>query len=137
MGHIAAVVKEQRTDRKWIRVVKPQPGDPLLPMRLHLLKAQQTSQTAAPAGVHVLKHMSQWKADMHTLLAEFQTGTRVFTEASRSQPWRAASLWKHCLSTSTAHLEFSSSFSSNSSQNAVIAHFVLVFIKASFKMSII
>jgi hypothetical protein len=66
--------------------------------------------------------MSQWKDDMHTLLAEFQTGTGVFPEASTLQPQRAVSLWKRYLSSSMAHLEPSSSFSSTSSQNAVIAH---------------
>lgn len=128
LGHAVSAVK---TQRKWMSNLKAQPGWSTSSREAISLKGS----TNFPNGIHLLKHTSQWKADVHILLVEFQTGIKVFAGASKSQSRRAMGLWKHYIITKTTHLEFSASFSSNASQNAVIACFC--FIKVSFKTSIV
>lgn len=57
-GHTASTLRKQRTDRKWIQAIKTHSPPLLPPVRLHLPKAPQPSQTPQPAEDQMFKHVN-------------------------------------------------------------------------------
>lgn len=110
---------------------RPSLGDLLLPEKPHLLKVQQTSQTVSTCSNTQVNGRLMCT---YYLLNSRQELRSLQEQANHShgEQWACGNtIWI----TKTAHLEFSASFSSNASQNAVIARFC--FIKVSFKTSIV
>lgn len=61
-GHIAYRVRRQRMNRNMVRTIEPPSSppvnNPLPPVKLHLLKVPQHSQTILPAGNQVFKDIA-------------------------------------------------------------------------------